>query len=112
MANSNAFKRSSYFPDPSKKPAFQRFLDSMKIGYIEWHDGIGYDLDALNEMTPDELRQVEELVIRRKDSDWRDVETLAALNTPFTIQALKDCLQQPQSGLPTVRHQIPQRDEH
>jgi hypothetical protein len=89
----SAFKRSSCSPNPSKKPALQRFLDSMKIGYYEWHDGIGYDLDALNEMSPDELKQVEELMISQRDRDWREVETLAALNTPSTIQALKDDLE-------------------
>jgi hypothetical protein len=93
MFNFHPFKRSSFTPDPSQKPALQRFLDSMKIGYNEWHDGIGYDLNALKKMSPEELKQVEELILSRKDSDWRDVEALAALRTPSTIQALKDCLQ-------------------
>jgi len=95
MPDSSSIQCSSFFPDPSQESSLQRFLDSMKIGYIEWHDGIGYDLDALNELTGSELKQVEELMISRKDSDWRDVETLAALNTPFSIQALKDCLTSP-----------------
>jgi hypothetical protein len=93
MTDSFPIRRSCYSPDPSNKPALPRFLDSMKIGYFQWHDGIGYDLDALNEMNQDEIRQVESLLIARKDSDWRDVEALAALNTPDTIQALKECLQ-------------------
>jgi hypothetical protein len=42
-----------------------------------------------------DLKQVEDLLISRKDSDWRDVEGLAALNTPFSIQALKECLVSP-----------------
>jgi hypothetical protein len=86
------FQRISGPPEPSSKPALERFLQSMKIGYIEWHDGIGYDLDALNEMTAKELKQVESLILARKGQDWRDVEALAELNTPFTIQALKECL--------------------
>jgi hypothetical protein len=64
----------------------------MNIGFIEWHDGIGYDLDALNEMNGKELKQVESLILSSREKDWRDVEALAALNTPFTVQALKDCL--------------------
>ena len=71
----------------------EKFLKSMQIGFIEWHDGIGYDLDALKELDAQELKQVESLLISRKDGDWRDVEALAALKTPRAIEALKDCLQ-------------------
>lgn len=73
----------------------RRFMESMNIDFYKWHDGIGYDLDALNELTKEEIAQIEALLISRKDSDWRDVEALAALNTPFSIQALKDCLNSP-----------------
>jgi hypothetical protein len=86
------FQRTSGAPNPSSKPAMERFLQSMNIGYMEWHDGIGYDLDTLKEMNLKELNQVESLILSRKAQDWRDVKALAALNTPFTIQALKDSL--------------------
>jgi hypothetical protein len=76
-----------------RSPAMEKFLKSMQIGFIEWHDGIGYDLDALKELDAPELKQVESLLISRKDGDWRDVEALAALKTPRTVEALKDCLQ-------------------
>lgn len=89
------FKRESGEPEPGPGSPYDRFMESMKIDYYKWHDGIGYDLDALNELTGNELKQVEDLLISRKDSDWRDVEALAALNTPFTVQALKDCLNSP-----------------
>lgn len=79
-------------PPPEASPALERFLKSMKIGFHEWHDGIGYDLAALQEMTPAEATYVEELILSYKGRDWRDVETLAALNTPASIQAMKDCL--------------------
>jgi hypothetical protein len=52
----------------------------MQIGYMEWHDGIGYDLEALRELSNDEIKQIETLLVARKDQDWRDVEALAALN--------------------------------
>ncbi len=82
-------------PFSAFSPALERFLKSMNIGFIEWHDGIGYDLDALTEMPPAELNYVEKIILPRKDRDWRDVETLAALNTPASIQALKECLDSP-----------------
>jgi len=75
--------------------AMTRFFNSMKIGYIEWHDGISYDLEALQEFSTDELDYIETLLISRKDEDWRDVEALAVLRSPAAIQALKDCLESP-----------------
>jgi hypothetical protein len=89
------FKRESSAPEPASGKAYDRFMESMKIDYYKWHDGVGYDLDALNELNSTELKQVEDLLISRKDSDWRDVEALAALSTPFSIQALRDCLASP-----------------
>jgi len=81
-------------PNPSS-PAMTRLIKSMKIGYIEWHDGISYDLEALKEFSPLELEYIETLLLSRKNEDWRDVEALAALRTPAAIQALKDCLESP-----------------
>lgn len=73
-------------------PAYEKFLGSMKIGHAEWHDGTGYDLHALKELSGEEAKQVEDLLISRKAQDWRDVEALAALNTPRAIAALEECL--------------------
>ncbi|BCY17463.1 MAG: HEAT repeat domain-containing protein [Chloroflexi bacterium] len=92
---SSEFRRESGDPQPATGKAYDRFMESMKIDYYKWHDGIGYDLDALNELDSSELKQVEDLLISRKDRDWRDVEALAALNTPGSIQALRDTLTSP-----------------
>ncbi len=89
------FKRESSDPQPATGKAYDRFMESMKIDFYKWHDGIGYDLDALNELDDRELQELEALLISRKDSDWRDVEALAALNTPPSIQALRDTLASP-----------------
>jgi hypothetical protein len=89
------FNRESGSPEKAPGNPLGRFLQSMKIDYYKWHDGIGYDLDALKDLKGAELKQVEDLLISHKDSDWRDVEALAALNTPFSIQALKECLTSP-----------------
>jgi hypothetical protein len=83
---------SSDQPPENSSPALLRFLKSMQIGFIEWHDGIGYDLAALKELDPQEINTIESLLISRKDEDWRDVEALADLATPAAIQALIDCL--------------------
>jgi hypothetical protein len=73
----------------------QKFLKSMEIGFFEWHDGTGYDLEILNKLNPEETKFIETLLISRKDQDWRDVEGLATLKTPLAIEALKACLTSP-----------------
>lgn len=62
----------------------------MNIGYMEWHDGIGYDLEALAGMTPEERATVEATLIAHlaDPGDWRDVEALAALDTPGAVAAV------------------------
>ena len=71
-------------PSPSiasGAPCVQRFLDSMIMNYDRWHDGVGYDLEALESMTAGEREGIEQLLITKSLDDWRDVEALAALNT-------------------------------
>jgi hypothetical protein len=70
-------------PEPPKPPTVvERFLGSMEMNYEKWHDGIGYDLDIIKTATPEELVEIENLLVNRPVSDWRDVEALAALNSP------------------------------
>ena len=76
-------------------PAYDRFIASMKVGYIEWHDGIPYDLEALASVSPEELVKLEALLVRRKDADWRDAEALATINSPATLRALQESLKGP-----------------
>lgn len=59
-------------------PAYQRFIASMQMDYEKWHDGIGYDLDALADMSADERTQVTTML--RGRTDWRDAEALEALS--------------------------------
>jgi len=71
-------------------PAYERFERSMHIGYEEWHDGTGYDLTALAELTAEERASVEALLISRLSgpADWRDIEALAELKTPAAVDAI------------------------
>jgi hypothetical protein len=69
-----------------------RFRSSMVIDYEKWHDGIGYDLTLIKAATPDERAEIEKILLARDASDWRDVEALAALNSPAAHKALKAAL--------------------
>ncbi|MDD2761149.1 MAG: hypothetical protein PHH11_12750 [Methylomonas sp.] len=82
-----------FAPAASPKPtALQRFLDSMVIDYEHWHDGIGYDMAALTEMSAEEREQLEILLLSRGVNDWRDIQALASLNTERSLAALRQAL--------------------
>jgi hypothetical protein len=71
---------------------FEKFRQSMSIGYIEWHEGIGYDLVALAALSPDELVAAEDLLIARHVADWRDAEALDQIGSARALKELERAL--------------------
>lgn len=65
-----------------------RFEQSLHIDYEKWHDGIGYDLDAIREASQEERAAIEASLLQQDLRDWRDVEALAVLDTPGARAAL------------------------
>src|SRR5262249_15998968 len=61
----------------------------MNITYEKWHDGVGYDLDAIREATPTERAKIESIMLAHGVKDWRDLEALDALSTPKAIAAIR-----------------------
>jgi hypothetical protein len=61
---------------------------------MEWHDGIGYDLQALREMTIAE-RDETVTALRARPQGWREVEVYAAVASPGATCALRDALLAP-----------------
>jgi hypothetical protein len=76
----------------SRSPAFDKFVASMVIDYSKWHDGEGYDLDALRAIPEGERAEVEKILIERNNEDWRDVEALGALGTPKAKEMVRKAL--------------------
>lgn len=74
-----------------------RFVRSMQIDYEKWHDGIGYDLDAVAEASAEERVEIEKLMRRADKLTWREVEVLVQLDTPAT----RDLLRKSMSGMGT-----------
>jgi hypothetical protein len=74
---------------------FERFRKSMQIGYLEWHDGISYDLESLAGLNDDERVAAENLLLARKNQDWRDIEALDCLGTPRATASLCEALVSP-----------------
>ena len=97
-------------PRPPAGPSepYDRFMASTNVGYEQWHDGIGYDLDALARIGGDERRTVSDLLVRRVrsgEADWRDVEALDALQLPEARDVLLAALEtsRPETALHIAR---------
>jgi hypothetical protein len=70
----------------------QQFEKSMEIDYEKWHDGIGYDIDAIKLASPMELKEIEQMLVQHKPQDWRDIEALAQIDTKSAQQTIKDAI--------------------
>ena len=79
---------------------FQRFKASMNIGFEEWHDGIGYDIEALRMVSQAERDAIEQILINHYPRDWRDIEALAEINTKSARETIKEAMKDPN---PVVR---------
>jgi hypothetical protein len=83
-------------PEPAApSEAYKKFADSTNISYEQWHDGIGYDIDALSKVTDKEREVLAARLIarfKRGRAEWRDIEALGALNLPQTREVLQQAL--------------------
>ena len=87
---------------PREKTLVDRFRDNMVMDYERWHDGIGYDLELIKKATPEELVEIEDILINGGVNDWRDVEALAALDSPRAKALLRKTLKHGKSQLATA----------
>ncbi len=76
-------------PAPNPSGAVDRFQASMVLDYEKWHDGIGYDLEAIESATNEERASIERIVLGQGAQNWRDIEALVALGTPRARKALR-----------------------
>lgn len=76
-------------PPATGSPLVERFRASMVMNYEKWHDGISYGLDLIQSATPEECAQIEQLLLSGGVEDWRDVEALAALDSPRARAAIQ-----------------------
>jgi len=74
-----------------RSSAYRRFQASKDLTYERWHDGEGYDLKALAEMTDDERRHAEADLLR-DTKDWRDIEALAAIASETAKARVREIL--------------------
>jgi hypothetical protein len=91
--------------DPSFGPAARRFLASMNVAYDMWHDGVGYDLDALSQLSPDELKRIEQILVNHQPRDWRGIEALAQIDSPAAREAVAAALDSRDATIRSVARQ-------
>jgi hypothetical protein len=75
--------------------SLQRFIKSMAIDYEKWHDGEGYDLEAIKQASPSERIEIEQILVDHTRKDWRDIEALALIGTPKAKKAIKKAIRDP-----------------
>jgi len=81
------------WPATSPMPdAAKRFIASMTITYEMWHDGDGYNLDALRAIPAAELPAIEALLINHSPRDWRDIEALGQLDSEASRKVVNAAL--------------------
>jgi hypothetical protein len=86
----------------------RKFLDSTNVSYEQWHDGIGYDLDALAQVTDTERRYISDMLLQRvrsRAAQWRDIEAIEALKLPESRPVLEEALE---TAKPETRLRIAQ----
>jgi len=67
----------------------------MEMNYEKWHDGVGYDLAALRDVTDTERDTLVRVLGERllSSPDWRDVEALGAIGTHDALEALRGAME-------------------
>ncbi|HLZ07852.1 MAG TPA: HEAT repeat domain-containing protein [Chloroflexota bacterium] len=88
--------------DPTNSDRVNRFLQSMVMTFEMWHDGTGYDVDLLKQMTPQERESVEKVLVGHQPRDWRDIEALAMIDSPAARSVIESALK---SADPAVRRE-------
>jgi len=97
---SDALNNKTEQGNPSSPTPLQKFEASMKIGFEEWHDGIGYNISAIRIASQVELESIEQILINHRPRDWRDIEALAEIHTKCSREAIKEAIKDPN---PVVR---------
>jgi hypothetical protein len=77
-------------------PAFTRFISSLELDYDRWHDGEGYDLEALAQIDKSEHGDVVHILAQRPPT-WREIEALEAIDIPPAFMAIKRALRDGES---------------
>jgi hypothetical protein len=93
--NSEKPKRKNDSEKSSPVSPLRRFESSMEIDYEKWHDGVGYDIDAIRLASQTERKAIEQMLIRHNPRDWRDIEALAEIDSNSAREAVRNAIRDP-----------------
>lgn len=77
---------------PAQLSVVERFKQGMAMDQEKWREGASYDLSMIASASPEERVALEQFMAPRSIDDWRDVEALAAIDTPRTRELLRAAL--------------------
>jgi hypothetical protein len=86
---SRSKKRRTAAPVPKHSKAYEKFLASVVPIWEQWQENQTYDVAAIAKMTAEERNQVVTFLTGR-DATWREVEALAAIDTPEARAAVDE----------------------
>ncbi len=86
---SRSTKRRTVAPAPKPSKAYEKFLASIVPTREQWQENQTYDVAAIAEMMAEERNEVVTLLTGR-DATWREVEALAAIDTPTARAAVDE----------------------
>ena len=76
--------------------AFTKFASSLELDFERWHDGDGYDLEALAEIDQSERGDAVHMLAQREPT-WREIEALETIDIPPAFMAIKRALRESDS---------------
>ena len=76
--------------------AYSKFMASLALDHDRWHDGEGYDLEALAHIDESERGDVV-WELARRDATWREIEALEQIDIPPAYMAIKRALRDSES---------------
>jgi hypothetical protein len=76
--------------------AYSKFMASLELDHERWHDGEGFDLEALANIDASERGDVV-WELARREATWREIEALEQINIPPAFMAIKRALRDSES---------------
>src|SRR5262245_4415499 len=75
----------------NSSPAYKKFVNSMQITSDQGRDGIGFDLDTLEQVSETERENLTRMLTERLDEygDWREMDALMLIGTPAAKDAVR-----------------------
>src|SRR5262249_55466575 len=81
----------------NSSPGYKKFVNSMRITTDQGRDGIGFDLDALEQISESERESLTSMLTDRLDQygDWRELDAVMMIGPESPKDAVRRALKSP-----------------